>query len=127
MKHANIRLCGQPTLFLCLTRLSQDPIKTDIMKTSDGYIRVCLKVTGRVQGVGFRFWALRSAESLNLSGVVSNSPDGSVDALFCGRIDTVDKMIQLCNRGSNYSKVNEVIIISREPVTVCPDGFRILR
>ncbi len=110
-----------------MTRPKQDPIKTDIMKMTDSYIRVCLKVTGRVQGVGFRFWTLRAAEHLNIGGVVSNAPDGSVDAVLCGRVDAVNEMIQLCKVGPNYSKVNEVLIINREPATVCPDGFRILR
>ena len=127
MKHANKRLCGQPTAFFCLTRLIQDPIKTDIMKTSGSYIRVCLKVTGRVQGVGFRFWTLRTAENLNLGGVVSNAADGSVGVVLCGRIDAVNEMIQLCKVGPRYSEVNEVLIINREPAAVCPDGFRILR
>ena len=80
-----------------------------------------------MQGVGFRFWTLRLAESLDLGGVVSNAPDGSVDVLLCGRIDAVEEMIQLCRKGSNYSKVSEVIIISRETVSVCPEVFRIQR
>lgn len=41
-------------------------------------MRVHLRVIGRVQGVGFRWWAARQARVLDLAGTVRNEPDGSV-------------------------------------------------
>ena len=38
------------------------------------------RVTGRVQGVGFRSWTGRTARALRLAGWVRNLPDGSVEA-----------------------------------------------
>jgi acylphosphatase len=40
--------------------------------------RVRFRVTGRVQGVGFRWWAREEARALSLSGFVRNDPDGAV-------------------------------------------------
>jgi acylphosphatase len=41
-------------------------------------VRVRFRVTGRVQGVGFRGWAREEALALSLSGFVRNDPDGAV-------------------------------------------------
>jgi acylphosphatase len=45
---------------------------------------VRLRITGRVQGVGYRFWATRTAASLGLRGWVRNRTDGGVEALVMG-------------------------------------------
>ena len=47
-------------------------------------------VTGRVQGVGFRWFAMRRASSLGLVGWVRNLPDGSVEAWAEGPADALD-------------------------------------
>lgn len=39
---------------------------------------VLVHVTGRVQGVGFRYWTLEEAVRLGIKGWVRNEPDGSV-------------------------------------------------
>lgn len=49
--------------------------------------------TGRVQGVGFRFTALRIAQLHQLKGYVHNSPDGSVEMLVQGYTEDVDGCI----------------------------------
>ncbi|HET8901877.1 MAG TPA: acylphosphatase [Holophagaceae bacterium] len=41
-------------------------------------MRTAFRVTGRVQGVGFRWWAEAQAQSLGLAGFVRNEPDGAV-------------------------------------------------
>ena len=46
-----------------------------------------LRITGRVQGVGYRVWALRMASRLGLRGWVRNRSDGSVEALVIGEDD----------------------------------------
>lgn len=110
-----------------MTRGSNRSIKTVIMNNTDGYISVCIRVTGRVQGVGFRYWTLRHAQNLGVGGRVSNVSDGSVEALFCGEINAVEEMIQLCSKGPAYCCVESLEIISRGPIAVCPVSFRILR
>lgn len=41
-------------------------------------VRLTARVTGAVQGVGFRFWTVRKAQELGLIGTVRNNADGSV-------------------------------------------------
>ena len=97
------------------------------MNSRDDYIRVCVSVSGRVQGVGFRYWTMKLALNLGICGQVSNNPDGSVDAVFCGRNSVVEEILRLCRKGPSSGIVNDFTVVSRGTVTVCPDDFRILR
>jgi acylphosphatase len=81
-----------------------------------------LSITGRVQGVGYRDWALRTARAFGLSGWVRNRTDGSVEALLVGEETAVGRMIDACRRGPAMARVDNVDI---EPVDldVLPEGF----
>lgn len=81
-----------------------------------------LGITGRVQGVGYRDWAMATAQRLGLKGWVRNRSDGSVEALVVGDDDAVGKMIEACRRGPTLAKVDAVDV---EPVDldVLPSGF----
>ena len=76
---------------------------------ASGGVRV--RISGRVQGVGFRAWTEREARRLGLSGWVRNRPDGDVDALFCGTPDAVDAMLAACRRGPRLARVQHVEIV----------------
>jgi len=65
-------------------------------------------ISGRVQGVGFRYWTLRAAEDRGLSGWVRNLPDGRVEALFYGSANAVDDMLVTCSEGPRFSAVRAV-------------------
>lgn len=58
-------------------------------------IAVQLTVRGRVQGVGFRWWAMGEARYLGLSGYAENKPDGSVEIRAQGEDEAVGRMIRL--------------------------------
>jgi acylphosphatase len=60
---------------------------------------VRLRITGRVQGVGYRMWAMRTAAGLGLRGWVRNRLDGSVEALATGASEAVAAMVEACHRG----------------------------
>ncbi|WP_428680539.1 acylphosphatase [Reyranella sp.] len=81
-----------------------------------------LAITGRVQGVGYRDWAMAAAQRLGLSGWVRNRSDGSVEALVVGDDDAVGRMIEACRRGPTLARVDAVDV---EPVDldVLPAGF----
>lgn len=65
-------------------------------------------ITGRVQGVGYRAWTIDEARSLELSGWVRNRRDGSVEAVFSGPTDVVDRMIVRCRAGPSMARVVDV-------------------
>jgi acylphosphatase len=69
---------------------------------------VRLRITGRVQGVGYRLWAMRTAARLGLRGWVRNRSDGSVEALVTGDPEAVAAMIEACRNGPPGARVAEV-------------------
>lgn len=58
-------------------------------------IAAIITVHGRVQGVGFRWWAAGEARHLGLSGHAHNLPDGSVEVRAQGTDEAVGRMIRL--------------------------------
>ena len=66
---------------------------------------VRLRITGRVQGVGYRLWASRVAASLGLRGWVRNRLDGSVEALVIGAPEDVAAMVGACRNGPRGAQV----------------------
>jgi acylphosphatase len=81
-----------------------------------------LLVTGRVQGVGYRDWAIAAAQRLGLAGWVRNRRDGSVEILIVGDDTAVGEMIAACRRGPAMARVDAVDV---EPVDldILPAGF----
>lgn len=52
---------------------------------------VYLKIDGRVQGIGFRAWAVRTARELGVSGWVRNVDDGTVEIRMKGAEEQIDR------------------------------------
>jgi acylphosphatase len=77
------------------------------MTTSWG-IAVDVTVTGRVQGVSFRYYAEREAARLGVTGWVRNEPDGSVAGHFEGTADAVDALVEWCRQGPPMARVERV-------------------
>ena len=73
-----------------------------------------LRITGRVQGVGYRAWAIGAADRLGLRGWVRNRADGSVEALVIGGDDAVAAMIEACHDGPFAARVSEVKVSEAE-------------
>ena len=71
---------------------------------------VRLRISGRVQGVGYRAWAVATARRLGLRGWVRNRRDGSVEALVSGDEDAVAAMIEACRDGPFAARVAEVAV-----------------
>ena len=66
------------------------------------------RVTGLVQGVGYRAWAEQAAKARGLSGWVRNRRDGSVEALISGPDDKVDEMLAYLWQGPTACRVERV-------------------
>ena len=75
---------------------------------------VRLRITGRVQGVGYRLWATRTAASLRLRGWVRNRPDGSVEALATGAPEAVAALVEACRQGPYGARVTAVTVTEAE-------------
>ena len=77
--------------------------------------RVRAIIRGYVQGVGYRASCARQAQALGLTGWVRNDWDGSVEALFEGPVEAVDRMIAWCWRGPAMAEVTEVEVTEEPP------------
>ena len=75
---------------------------------------VRLRITGNVQGVGYRIWATRTASGLGLRGWVRNRSDGSVEALATGAPEQIAVLIEACRRGPFGARVAEVTAVPDE-------------
>ena len=67
-----------------------------------------VRVTGRVQGVGFRLATVRRAHLEGVGGWVRNNDDGSVEALVQGTADQVDRMLEWMRQGPPQARVDEI-------------------
>jgi acylphosphatase len=85
---------------------------------------LAVRVTGLVQGVGYRAWAEAGARSRGLSGWVRNRRDGSVQVLISGPAEKVDEMLAYFWQGPAASRVERV---ESEPADFpMQPGFRTL-
>jgi acylphosphatase len=75
---------------------------------------VRLLIGGRVQGVGYRAWAIETARRLLLRGWVKNHADGSVEILATGPDDAVAAMIAAAHRGPPAARVGQVRVADVE-------------
>ena len=78
-------------------------------------IRRRLILSGAVQGVGFRYWAVREAEPFGVGGYVRNLPDGSVEAVLEGSREEVEKYADILKQGPPYGRVSRVDVVAEEP------------
>jgi len=67
-----------------------------------------LLVSGRVQGVGFRYFTVREARQLGLVGTVANLPDGRVEVEVAGDAATLDDFKRRLRQGPPGARVTGV-------------------
>ena len=83
-------------------------------------------ISGQVQGVGYRYFAQRSAARHQVRGYVKNLDDGRVEAFAQGTAKQVDEFKHDLVAGPTYSKVKEIEETVLEPTTTY-STFRIER
>lgn len=72
-------------------------------------------VSGRVQGVGFRYFTLDIARREGLTGLVRNLPDGRVEVVAEGERDTLARLESALWRGPSHARVEDVDVESIAP------------
>ena len=72
-------------------------------------------VQGHVQGVFFRETTRRRALAADVAGWIRNVPDGSVEAVFEGERDAVDRLVAFAREGPRGARVDWVDVVSEEP------------
>jgi acylphosphatase len=81
-----------------------------------------LRVSGRVQGVGYRAWTIETAARLGLRGWVRNRSDGTVEALVIGADDAVAAMVEASREGPFAAHVRDVAVVDAKDDG--SEGFR---
>lgn len=85
---------------------------------------VRVRIEGRVQGVGFRYWMEAVATELGLTGWVRNRRDGAVEALLAGASGDVAEMLERCRDGPRAAAVTSVEV-AEDVSDAVPDAFEI--
>ena len=73
-------------------------------------IKKHLVISGKVQGVGFRYWMQNLAINKNISGWVKNKLSGDVEALIIGQEKAVQKLIKQSKIGPSSSTIQNIHI-----------------
>ena len=81
-----------------------------------------IRVTGRVQGVGFRYALRDEAQRLGVAGWVRNCSDGSVEALLQGEAHAVDALVRWARRGPRAARVEA--LAEAEPAPELDRSYR---
>jgi len=76
---------------------------------------VTVKISGRVQGVAFRWYAVQEAQRLGVHGWVRNEPDESVAAHLEGDEGDVEAMVAWCRHGPSAAVVRDVAVTEARP------------
>ena len=82
-----------------------------------------MRAHGRVQGVFFRDSVRRAAEQRGVAGWAANRSDGTVEAVFEGEPDAVERMVELCREGPGHARVERLDVADEEPEGL--DGFSV--
>lgn len=77
--------------------------KTESIKTM--LKRMHIYISGRVQGVYFRQFALKISAELGVKGWIKNLADGRVEAVVEGEAEAVDKFVDWCKKGPSFASV----------------------
>lgn len=90
-------------------------------------IRVRVVVSGRVQGVGFRWFVRQEARRLGVAGWVRNREDGTVELETAGDDPAVERLLAHVRVGPDAADVRDVVISDAEGAGNVPYPFSILK
>jgi acylphosphatase len=82
-------------------------------------------VSGRVQGVGYRYFATEEAERLGLAGYAKNLADGRVEVYAIGTSDQLREFARELRRGPTMAAVTDVAEVEAEVAPAFSSGFSV--
>lgn len=88
-------------------------------------IQYHLFISGRVQGVSYRYSAMEIATDLGLTGWVKNLADGRVEILAEGTEDALDQFLLWTKQGPRFAKVERVTLAQKVEVSTTRTEFKI--
>jgi acylphosphatase len=77
-------------------------------------VRKRVRAHGRVQGVFFRDSVRRAAQAAGVAGWAANRPDGTVEAVFEGQNQAVERLVELCRAGPGHAEVSRLDVADEE-------------
>lgn len=86
-----------------------------MQEASAGEGQLRARVSGRVQGVGFRFFVQREATRLGLCGWVRNTADGDVELVARGSRQALGELVKALWEGPALARVHNVAVTWEEP------------
>lgn len=90
--------------------------------------RRAYRISGRVQGVGFRWFTRHAAEELGIAGTVRNDPDGTVEVVAIADSATLDDFETRLRSGPALASVDLLDVLEQSTEAEnTPSGFRIVR
>ena len=98
----------------------------DGISVPDELLEVRITVQGRVQGVGYRWFALENAKRLGVTGWATNDTDGSVVVEARGPAEEIDAFVAALREGPPHARVTEIRTAPRSATEPMPDHFIIL-
>ncbi|OGC62634.1 hypothetical protein A3J33_01725 [candidate division WWE3 bacterium RIFCSPLOWO2_02_FULL_53_10] len=78
------------------------------MVKASNLARAHLKIHGKVQNVGFRFYTHRKASAAGLTGWIKNAGETQVEIVFEGDKKKIEECIDSCSRGPLFSQVGKI-------------------
>lgn len=95
------------TGFLASTGVGYFLGKEFLGKMNNNSDKACahVMVSGRVQGVAFRYYARNIAYQLGIKGWIKNLANGDVELVIAGRQESVKKMVEWCKKGPRMAIV----------------------
>ncbi len=75
---------------------------------AENAVRRSITVSGRVQGVGFRFFVQQTARPMGITGWVKNLSDGSVTMEVQSSPEILDKLVERLKKGNGFSKIVQI-------------------
>ena len=83
---------------------------------------VRVRVSGRVQGVGFRAFVQFEAAARDIRGWVRNRRDGDVEAVFAGETEAVMDLCVVCRHGPPHARVDQIKIFEEDDSALAEAG-----